>query len=203
MLDMNCKWYKILNCNLANFLTFARLLFTVVLFYMVQNMYESRYSTKAYVLFLLVSVVIWGTDYFDGKLARKLDIASNFGAFFDVAVDFIFVFSIHYQYIRYRIIPTWFMFVILEKIINYFITSKIVSQHSKGKFQFVRDPVGKHVSASFFVTPLIFCTIYKFCNYDRELVQIILVIITGFALYSSFCRIKFVVQMMLTKVVEE
>jgi phosphatidylglycerophosphate synthase len=41
------------------------------------------YTFAAYVLFLLAI----GTDFFDGYLARKMDSATKFGAYFDATVD--------------------------------------------------------------------------------------------------------------------
>ena len=47
------------------------------------------FTLAVYVLFLTAI----GTDFLDGFLARKLKVTSNYGAYFDTTVDFIFIVS--------------------------------------------------------------------------------------------------------------
>lgn len=184
---------QLLYANLANLLTFSRFFCTLLLLVVMKDLYETNYSNRKYICFICLCVVIWASDYFDGKVARRLKIESEFGTYFDLVVDCIFVFSVHIELLFYGIMPVWFLFVMIEKIVNYIVTSKLIGVYSNASFAFIRDFAGRMVSASFFVTPFILCSIEKYCMQSKDKIVLLLVIITCFAVYSSLSRIIYTI----------
>lgn len=71
---------------IPNILTFFRLFITPVIAYLG--------ITKHYYALLIVFIIFSFTDYLDGKLARKWNVVSDFGAKLDMISDKMFAFSI-------------------------------------------------------------------------------------------------------------
>lgn len=68
--------------SLANIITFSRLLFLLFFIYSTQFL-----TQKNIVVFLLVLGLIFVMDCLDGFIARKNNIVTDFGAFFDIYAD--------------------------------------------------------------------------------------------------------------------
>ena len=79
----------------------------------------------ASVLFLLVI----GTDFADGYLARKLGAASKFGAYFDAFVDFVVILGMFRVFVAAGFYPYWILLLVLFVCGQFIITcffSKII-----------------------------------------------------------------------------
>ena len=98
-------------------------------------------------LFLLVSsgllffgaclfLVLLGTDFADGFLARKWGISSKIGTYFDVTTDFIFVFSLFVAWMLKGFCPSWVLIVIAVTFGQFIVTSLYSEE--------IYDPVGKY-----------------------------------------------------------
>jgi len=85
--------------NVPNALSFLRIVGTVPLFVL--------YLQKETVLFLYVYILVGGTDFFDGMLARALNQKTEFGARLDSYADVVFYFS-----------TIFFYFVLCRELIN-------------------------------------------------------------------------------------
>jgi phosphatidylglycerophosphate synthase len=81
-------------------------------------------------LFMLV------TDFFDGYLARKFDVSSKSGTYFDVTTDFIFVFGMFAAFIPKGFCADWILAVIIVVFAEFMLTSLILDK--------TYDPVGKY-----------------------------------------------------------
>ncbi len=181
--------------NIANACTFLRLISTCIAMYVLHLAIERDYDIKLLVGLIGISLIVWISDYCDGKIARKLKIESEFGAYFDVVVDFIFVFFMHIIFVMKNVIPIWFLFVILEKICNYVVTSWGQTSNEEKKFHFIKDGVGLFVVGCFYMNPMFICFIQK-CNISSHRdVNRLLYIITLLAIFSSVCRILDVIRL--------
>lgn len=179
--------------NIANILTLIRFLCTIYVLYIAKELHNTNFNDKVCLIYVILCVIIWGSDFFDGKIARKLDIVSPFGACFDVIVDFIFVFFTHIQLVAYHIMPVWGMFIIIEKIADYFITSKILSKIGNHSFEFIPDTLGRIVAALFYFTPMLMWGITKYHGKETGMIGDLLIVIAILAGISSLNRISFLI----------
>lgn len=187
---MMCRIRKYIYRNIANACTFLRLISTGIAMYVLHLLIRKDYDTKLWITLVGISLVVWISDYCDGKLARKLKIESSFGAYFDVIVDFIFVFFMHALLVLENVIPFWFLFIVLEKIVNYVITSWGQTSNLEKEFHFIKDGIGLFVVSCFYVTPILICLLQKIETYSCRNINIMLYIISFLAMFSSVSRIR-------------
>jgi CDP-diacylglycerol--glycerol-3-phosphate 3-phosphatidyltransferase len=96
--------------NIPNILSMSRLIATVVIFILV--LVDQPWAfLVATLLFLLASV----TDYFDGYLARKLNVVSSLGVFLDLTADKILVAAVLIALVQIGVIPAWITFLIITR----------------------------------------------------------------------------------------
>lgn len=93
--------------NLPNKLTLGRVV--IVPFFILA--YLTGYYAVALILFCAASV----TDYFDGMLARKNNMVTNFGKIMDPLADKILVYSALCLFIESGIIQAWMLIIILAR----------------------------------------------------------------------------------------
>lgn len=98
------------------------------------------------ILVFLLAVI---TDAFDGYSARKLSVASDYGAYFDIIADFILVLVAFLTFIIIGIYPYWLLLLIVLVFLQFILTSKLKV--------LVYDPVGKYYGA--FLFAVIFVTL--------------------------------------------
>ncbi len=93
--------------NLPNKLTVARVI--AVPFFIAA--YMLGYYIVAFVLFAAASI----TDFFDGQLARKYNLVTNFGKIMDPLADKILVYSAFCLMVDDGSVPGWMLIVILAR----------------------------------------------------------------------------------------
>lgn len=76
------------------------------------------------------------TDFADGYVAKKLHLTSKFGAYFDAAADFIFVFGMFAYFVFCGFYSVWLLFLIAFEFAQFMVTSNFST--------IVYDPVGKY-----------------------------------------------------------
>ena len=84
-----------------------------------------------------------GTDIVDGFAARKLKAASEFGAYLDVTIDFIFVFGLYLNFTIKGLYSPWIL-LIMVFVFSQFIISNVYSK------QTIYDPIGKYYGSILF-----------------------------------------------------
>lgn len=95
--------------NLPNILTIFRIVITPVIVWFLIGFDGLTLHMVAFVLFLIASL----TDLFDGMLARKLQVVSEFGKFMDPLADKILVNSTFITLNILEIMPYWITGVII------------------------------------------------------------------------------------------
>ena len=85
---------------------------------------------------ILLFLVASSSDFFDGYIARKLDVTSNLGSYFDVIVDFIFIFGIFAVFVQKRLYPLWLLALIVLVFIQFIVTNVCVKK-------LIYDPIGR------------------------------------------------------------
>ena len=112
--------------NLPNLLSLSRLVATafVVAFVLINQPWSFLVAT---VLFLLASI----TDFFDGYLARRFQVASPLGVFLDLTADKIFVAAILIGLIQINLVPAWIVIIIVAR--EFLVTGLRSMAAAKGK----------------------------------------------------------------------
>lgn len=95
--------------------------------------FSQEIRVAAYALFLFAVC----TDFLDGYFAKKLEVTSRLGAYFDVTVDFLFVSGMFLAFIFKGLYPPWILLLIVFAFVQFMLTSL----YSKWA---IYDPVGKY-----------------------------------------------------------
>lgn len=92
-------------------------------------------------------IVVFGlaqlTDLLDGYVARKLGVASKFGAYFDAATDFVLVTGIFVAFTLSNYYPAWILLLIAASFTQFIVTSRF---HKK-----LYDPLGKYIGSVLYI----------------------------------------------------
>ena len=93
--------------NLPNKLTIARIIGAPVFVIL----YALNWYIPAFIVFVAASL----TDLFDGKIARKYNIVTNFGKIMDPLADKILVYAAFCMFIDKGLMPGWMLIIILAR----------------------------------------------------------------------------------------
>ena len=117
------------NLNLPNKLTVLRLILTPILVFLLLLRFgytDSNVVLRSGFLSILSSAILYFstvilfifislTDFFDGYIARRDNLVTNFGKLMDPIADKIFVFSILIVLVRYNLLSVWFVLILLSR----------------------------------------------------------------------------------------
>ena len=119
----------------ASVITCLRVLAAPLFFYVVRH--------EMFAASIVLWVVACTTDGLDGYVARKTASASNFGAWFDVTADFLFILTAFVAFVQSDIYPWWLLLIIIGMFCQFLLTSK--------RRRLLYDPIGKYYGAILFV----------------------------------------------------
>ena len=116
------------------------------------------------------------TDFLDGYIARKLNVTSRFGAYYDATTDFIFMFGIFFSFYSLGFYPIWLPIIIIFAFIQFIITSYLANK--------LYDPVGRYLGSTLYIGVVLTLvwpteTVFAFVQYA----------FVGFFLFSFASRI--------------
>lgn len=148
-------------------ITTSRIILAVIFLYLLIN----NAIFEAIAIFLLAIF----TDALDGYIARKLDVSSDSGAYFDIIADFFLVLIAFIAFIIIGIYPYWLLLLIILVFLQFILTSKFNV--------LIYDPVGKYYGA--FLFAIILITLVSTSNYYIILL-IIIVLFTVISLISRY-----------------
>lgn len=156
-----------LKSHIPNYLSLSRIIIAPIFIYTFIN---------GWYLFSLMIVIFSGvTDILDGYIARKMDVTSDVGAYFDGISDFIFILACFLVYT----FNGWYDPLVLLLIIMFgmFIGTS-------GLKKLVYDPVGKYLGAYLMV--MIFLSILSPEMKVRQVLLILLLILSLASVISRF-----------------
>lgn len=129
--------------NLPNKLTISRILLTFVYIFF---LFRSGVLSKYIALFLFITASL--TDLYDGRIARKRNLITNFGKIMDPIADKILILASFIVFAKFGIIPAWMVVVvILREVIvtgiRLFVISKsiVLEAQREGKHKTVSQVV--------------------------------------------------------------
>ena len=154
---------------LINSVTFLRIILGLAFFWVV--LFDFNVA-----LLVLIFILTAISDVSDGWLSRKYGLESDAGAKFDVICDFIFIMLSTLSLVLIDMIPSWFVLIIVLKMLEFFITS--------GQ-SLVYERFGHLVALMFYAFP-----IFTVLVNDRLIILILAIFITVCALISSAARFR-------------
>ena len=99
--------------NLPNKLTVMRVI--LIPFFVAALLYDNGSSQTMRVVANVIFIVASLTDLFDGKIARKYNLVTNFGKFMDPLADKLLVCSALICMIELRELPAWMVIIIISR----------------------------------------------------------------------------------------
>ena len=103
--------------NLPNKLTFIRLVLAIPFIYFLQE--SGNVSAHLSLTYRLIAVAIFViaslTDFFDGYLARKYNLVTDFGKLMDPLADKILVISALVLFVELKYIPAWMSIIVIAR----------------------------------------------------------------------------------------
>ena len=94
-------------------------------------------------LCLVVFVFAATTDLLDGYLARRMNVASKLGAYYDGITDFVLIIGIYAFFTLKSIYPIWLPLLIIASFAQFLATS----QYAKKLY----DPIGRYTGSALFI----------------------------------------------------
>jgi CDP-diacylglycerol--glycerol-3-phosphate 3-phosphatidyltransferase len=178
-LNNKCFSYK----NVPNGLSLLRLLLVIPFIVIIHDIFVYECTKNLFLLIVFFTIII--SDVADGYLARKLKCTSNTGAKLDIISDTLYTISSLTVFAYFKIIPIWFIFIMLLKLLEFIITSKLI-QKSESIIFF--DKIGKISVSIVMLLPGIF--VFRCIIIDYKMVMnIIIYIITAMLIISFVNRI--------------
>lgn len=166
--------------NLPNKLTFIRLVLAVPFIYFLQesNAEGFIYRMIAFALFVVASL----TDFFDGYLARKYNLVTDFGKLMDPLADKILVISALVLFVELRYIPAWMSIIVIAR--EFLISGIRMLAAAKGEV-IPAGKLGKYKTTSQMIVILIMIIVgNQWYNFYLMLIPIILTLWSGWE-YTS------------------
>ncbi|HNX80938.1 MAG TPA: CDP-diacylglycerol--glycerol-3-phosphate 3-phosphatidyltransferase [Candidatus Omnitrophota bacterium] len=177
--------------NIANRLTMLRIFLTFVfMFFLFCHGFWAKLT--ALILFIIAAL----SDYLDGKIAKKLNLITDFGRLMDPIADKILVIAAFAAFVQMQIIEAWMFVIIISR--EFLITSLRLFALSKGKVLSAAK-AGKHKTVSqmmviFFILGFIVLkeTMLTFFTWNPDWekffsqgIYILMIITVGLTLYSG------------------
>lgn len=166
--------------NLPNKLTFIRLVLAVPFIYFLQesDMGGLTYRLIAFILFVIASL----TDFFDGYLARKYNLVTDFGKLMDPLADKILVISALVLFVELRYIPAWMSIIVIAR--EFLISGIRMLAAAKGEV-IPAGKLGKYKTTSQMIVILIMILVGdQWYNFYLMMIPIVLTLWSGWE-YTS------------------
>lgn len=101
--------------NLPNRLTIARFVLAVPFVFLLQESTHETMGTTFRLISLVIFVIASLTDFFDGYIARKYNLITDFGKIMDPLADKILVISALVVFVQLNYMPAWMSIIVLAR----------------------------------------------------------------------------------------
>jgi CDP-diacylglycerol--glycerol-3-phosphate 3-phosphatidyltransferase len=186
-LKNKCISYK----NFPNILSLFRAVLVLPFLLIIHDIFVYNCAKNWFLLLIFSAILI--SDVADGYLARKLKCTSNTGARLDIIADTLYTISSLMVFAYFNIIPVWFIVVMVLKLMEFIITSKIIKNNQKSKSIVFFDKIGKISVSSVMLLPGIFAFRCIIIDY-KTVMNIIIYIITAALIISFVNRIMNIIK---------
>jgi CDP-diacylglycerol--glycerol-3-phosphate 3-phosphatidyltransferase len=182
--------------NIANKLTMLRIALSFVFIFFLSFPFEGAWVLWAKVLSLIIFISAALSDFFDGFIAHRQNMVTDFGRLMDPIADKILVLAAFIAFVQMQLIDTWMVVIIVSREI--LITSLRLFALNKGKVLSAAK-VGKHKTFSqmiaiFYILGFIVLkeAILSFSTWNpdwekffRSSIYVLMLLTVGLTLYSG------------------
>lgn len=169
---------------IPNMLTLIRVVLALILNIYIINNFRSM------IVPIVVSLIIFLTDYLDGKIARRNRSVSKAGAILDVSADLFYIAFSYIVLYTLHILPIWFLSIVILKFGEFILTSHYIKRLKKKNTIFVFDFLGRLAVVIFYCLPLTSYVAYQLLpNEYFFIISSIMAISTLLVFISSTQRI--------------
>ncbi|GMO27070.1 MAG: CDP-alcohol phosphatidyltransferase family protein [Termitinemataceae bacterium] len=184
-MENKCIAYK----YLPNILSLFRAVLVLPLLLIIHDILVYN-CVKNWILILVFAAILI-SDVADGYLARRLKCTSNVGARLDIIADTLYILSFLTAFAYFNIIPIWFIIIMVLKLMEFILTSKIIKNKQKSKNIVFFDKIGKISVSIVMLLPGIFAFRCIIIDY-KTIMNIIIYIITVALILSFINRIRYI-----------
>ena len=138
--------------NLPNRLTMVRFLLAIPFIIFLQESSHSKYGLIFRMIALVIFVVASLTDFFDGYIARKYNLITDFGKIMDPLADKILVISALVIFVQLNYIPGWMSIIVLAR--EFLISGIRIMAAAKGEI-IAAGNLGKYKTTSQMIVVII------------------------------------------------
>jgi phosphatidylglycerophosphate synthase len=167
--------------NIPNILSLCRMLLVLPFVLGIHDIFVYE-CARNWVLLLVFAAIIL-SDVADGYLARKFECTSNTGAKLDIIADTLYTLFSLAAFAYFNIIPVWFIFIMIFKLLEFMITSKIIGNKQSKNVVFF-DKIGKLSVSVVMLLPGIF--VFRCIIIDYKIVMSIIIYAVTAMLALSF-----------------
>ena len=182
--------------NIANKLTMLRIVLSFVFVFFLSFPFKGAWMLWAKVFSLVIFIIAALSDFFDGLIAHKRNMVTDFGRLMDPIADKILVLAAFIAFVQMQLIDTWMVVIIVSREI--LITSLRLFALNKGKVLSAAR-AGKHKTFSqmiaiFYILGFIVLkeAILSFSTWNpdwekffRSSIYVLMVLTVGLTLYSG------------------
>lgn len=127
--------------NIANRLTLLRIVLTAVFLFFMSFPFKGPMALWSKIIGVIMFFAAAVSDYFDGRIAKKRNMITDFGKLMDPIADKILVISAFAVFVQLQLVAAWMLIAILSR--EFIITSLRLFALNKGKV-LAAGRAGKH-----------------------------------------------------------
>ena len=182
---MDNKWFSYK--NIPNTLSLMRMMLVLPFVLIIHDIFVYECTKNLGLVVIFFTIIM--SDIADGYLARKLKCTSKTGAKLDVISDTVYTILSLTVFVYFKIIPVWFVFIMVLKLIEFIVTSKSIKEKQNIEKTLIFDKMGKLSVCIVMLLPGIF--VFRCIIIDYKIVMNVTIYIITIMLIISFInRIK-------------
>ncbi len=168
---------------IPNSLTIIRILFSLALLN-IRFLEKARWNTLT--LIVGITILIYLTDYFDGKLARYWNCCSKTGEILDIFADFFYITS-QYMILSYDgKMPAYLLPLVVVEFAVFIGTSAKIMQMNYEKLFFF-EKIGRFMAVYYYILPLLYMLPFTKNNLILEVLCVYGTILAiGYRIYQTY-----------------
>ncbi|MDR1302883.1 MAG: CDP-alcohol phosphatidyltransferase family protein [Treponema sp.] len=176
--------------NVPNGLSLLRIVLVLPFILIIHDIFVYACTKNVFLIITFFTILL--SDVADGCLARKLNCTSDTGAKLDIISDTLYTMLSLAVFTYFKIIPVWFIVIMLLKLIEFMITSKLIKNKQRTERIIFFDKIGKISVSMVMLLPGIFVFRCIITHY-KTVMNIVVYIVTVMLILSFFNRILYIV----------